>query len=132
MWKFWSLNYICQDCKIYFYLPHVRNFRQYLDLSVFSKHWKFPFLSFVQYMLCSHFTQNSIFFWYFLEAKNPCFVTKVFWKCSCLCVFMLWLVAQISRTPRWISFLILYWLICITRSHSNEPIWHELLGILSN
>ena len=37
MLKFWSVNYICQVCKLYFYFGHVRNFEQYLYLSVFSK-----------------------------------------------------------------------------------------------
>ena len=44
-------------------------------------------LALVKYMLCGHFTQNCIFF-YFLEAKNPCFVTKNCWKSSYICVFI--------------------------------------------
>ena len=39
-------------------------------------------------MLYSHFTQNCIFL-YFLEAKNPCFVTKNCSKSSYICVFIL-------------------------------------------
>ena len=42
-------------------------------------------LALVKYMLCSHFTQNCILL-YFLEAKNPYFVTKNCWKS---CVFIL-------------------------------------------
>ena len=38
MLQFWSVNYLCQVCKLYFYFGHVRNFGQYLYLSVFSKH----------------------------------------------------------------------------------------------
>ena len=45
-------------------------------------------LALVKYMLCSHFTQNCIFL-YFLEAKNPCFVTKNCWKSSYMCVIIL-------------------------------------------
>ena len=45
-------------------------------------------LALVKYMLCSHFTQNCIFL-YFLEAKNPCFVTKNCSKSSYICVFIL-------------------------------------------
>ena len=45
-------------------------------------------LAFVKNMLCSHFTKNCVFS-YFLEAKNPCFVTKNFSKCSYICVFIL-------------------------------------------
>ena len=37
MLKFWSVNYICQVCKLYFYFGHVRNFGQYLYFSVFNK-----------------------------------------------------------------------------------------------
>ena len=46
MLKFWSVNYICQVCKLYFYFGHVRNFGQYLYLSVFNKQWKCPTFSF--------------------------------------------------------------------------------------
>ena len=45
-------------------------------------------LAFVKYMLYSHFTQNCIFL-YFLEAKNPCFVTKNCLKSSYFCVSIL-------------------------------------------
>ena len=45
-------------------------------------------LALVRYMLCSHFTQNCILL-YFLEAKNPYFVTKNCWKSSYICVFIL-------------------------------------------
>ena len=45
-------------------------------------------LALVGYMLCSHFTQNCILL-YFLEAKNPYFVTKNCWKSSYICVFIL-------------------------------------------
>ena len=46
------------------------------------------YLTFIKYMLYSYFTQNLIFV-YFLEAKNPCFVTKNCSKSSYLCVFIL-------------------------------------------
>ena len=45
-------------------------------------------LALVRYMLCSHFTQNCILL-YFLETKNPYFVTKNCWKSSYICVFIL-------------------------------------------
>ena len=45
-------------------------------------------LAFVKYMLYSHFTENYIFL-YFLEAKNPCFMTKNCSKSSYICVFIL-------------------------------------------
>ena len=40
-------------------------------------------LALAKYMLCSHFL-------YSLEAKNPCFVTKNFWKSSYIRVFILY------------------------------------------
>ena len=45
-------------------------------------------LALVKYMLCRHFTKNCIFL-YCLDAKNPCFVTKICWKSSYICVFIL-------------------------------------------
>ena len=42
----------------------------------------------VKYIFCSHFTKNCILL-YFLEAKNPYFVTKNCWKSSYICVFIL-------------------------------------------
>ena len=44
--KFWSVNYICQVCKLYFYFERVQNFGQYLYLTVFNKQWKCPTFSF--------------------------------------------------------------------------------------
>ena len=45
-------------------------------------------LAFVKYMLYSYCTENCIFL-YFLEAKNPYFVTKNCSKSSYICVFIL-------------------------------------------
>ena len=45
-------------------------------------------LALVKYMLCRHFTQNCILL-YFLETKNPYFVTKNYWKFSYICAFIL-------------------------------------------
>ena len=94
-------------------------------------------LALVKYMLCSHFTQNCIFL-YFLEAKNPCFMTKNCSKSSYICVFILskkqhnwlyksfitqeWLVVESCPTHRWIPFLMLYRLVYNIRSHFNELI----------
>ena len=106
-------------------------------------------LALVRYMLCSHFTQNCILL-YFLEAKNPYFVTKIYWKSSCICVFILskkqrnwfhknlhtqeWLVVESCPTPRWITFLMLYRLVYNIRSHFNELIlpWSTYLEISQN
>ena len=88
MLKFWPVKYISQVCQLYFFFGNVLNFGQCLYLSVFSKQWKFLLLALVKYMLYSRFTQNCIFL-YFLEAKNPYFVTKNCWKSSYICVFIL-------------------------------------------
>ena len=45
-------------------------------------------LAFVKYMLYSHCTEDCIFL-YFLDAKNPCFVTKNCLKFCYSCVFIL-------------------------------------------
>ena len=94
-------------------------------------------LALVKYMLCSHFTQNCILL-YFLEAKNPYFVTKNCWKSSYICVFILskkrryWPRKNLHKsgmvgrrklaTPRWITFLMLCRLVYNIRSHFNELI----------
>ena len=52
-------------------------------------------LALVKYMFCSHFTQNCILL-YFLQAKNPYFVTKNCWKSSYICVFIL-----SKKRPNW-------------------------------
>ena len=126
MLKFWSVNYISQICKLYFYIDHVRNFGQYLYLSVFNERWKCPILALVKYMLCSRFTQNSIFctFWrlkllvlsrkivenllifvYLFCAKNGAYdFTETF-------ITQEWLVVKSCPTPRWITFLMLYRLV---------------------
>ena len=88
MLKFWPVKYISQVCQLYFFFGNVLNFGQCLYLSVFSKQWKFLLLALVKYMLYSRFTQNCIFL-YFLEAKNPYFVTKNCWKSSYVFVFLL-------------------------------------------
>ena len=85
--NFCSVNCIYQVCKLYFYFRHVRNFRQYLYLSVFSNYCVLLLAS-VKYMLCSYFNQSCILL-YFLEAKNPYFVTKNCWKSSYICIFIL-------------------------------------------
>ena len=77
--QFWSVNYICRYVNYTFIL----NMSKILDniyIWVFLvKSKSVLLLAFVKCMLYSHFTQNSKPFLYFLEAKNPCFVTK---KCS--------------------------------------------------
>ena len=42
-------------------------------------------LALVKYIFFSHFSS----FWYFLEVKNPCFMSRNYWKSSCICVFIL-------------------------------------------
>ena len=79
---------IGQVCKLYFYFEHFRNYGQYLYLSVLVNSESVLILAFVKYMLCDQFTENCIFL-YFLEAKNPCFVTKNCSKYSYICTFIL-------------------------------------------
>ena len=126
MLKFWSVNYICQVCKLYFYFD-MSEILDNIYIWVFSINSESVLLlALVKYMLCSHFTQNCIFL-YFLEAKNPCFITKNCWKSSYICVFILpkngsidfiktfitqeWLVVESYPIPCWIAFLMLYRLV---------------------
>ena len=134
--QFWSVNFIRQVCKLYFYFGDARNFGQYLYLSVFSKESNCPSFTFFKYMLYSHFTRNSFFFLFFLyilEAKNPCFLRKKCSKSSYIYVFILWknsaidftktfitqekLVVESCPTPCWIAFLMFYQLVTNMRSH---------------
>ena len=54
MLKFWSVIYICQVCKLYFYFGHVQNCGQYLYLSVFNSE-SVLLVALVKYILCGHF-----------------------------------------------------------------------------
>ena len=86
--KFWSVNYICQICKLYFYFGLVQNLDNICIWVFLVNIESVLLLALVKYMLCSHFTKNCILL-YFLEAKNPYFVTKNCWKSSNICVFIL-------------------------------------------
>ena len=86
MLKFWSVNYICQICKLYFWT--CPKFWTIFTFECLVNTEGVLLLALVKYMLCSHFTQNCILL-YFLEAKNPYFVTKNCWKSSYICVFIL-------------------------------------------
>ena len=100
-------------------------------------------LALVKYMLCSHFTQNCILL-YFLEAKNPYFVTKNCWKSFYICVFILSkngaidftktfitqerLVVECCPTPRWIAFFMLYRLVYNIRSTKEIFLFNFLVS----
>ena len=142
MLSLWSVNYICQVCKLYFFFGHVRNFGQVLLVNIESA----LLLALVKYMLCSPFTQNCILL-YFLETKNPYFVTKNFWKSSYICVFILskkwdnWFHKNLHNSgmvggrklpdPRWITFLMPYRLVYSMHSHFIQLIlaWSTYLCI---
>ena len=88
MLKFWSVNYICQVCKWYFFLDMSEIFDD-IYIWVFSVNIEsVRLLALVRYILSSHFTQKYILL-YFLEAKNLYFVTKICRKPSYICVFIL-------------------------------------------
>ena len=91
-------------------------------------------LALVKYMLCSYFTQHCIFF-YFLEAKNSCFMTKnvlIFMYLFCQKINAIdfiktfitqeWFVEESCPIPCWIAFLMLHRLVYNIRSHFNELI----------
>ena len=101
----WSGNISVLVCKLYFYFGHIQNFGQYLYLSVFSKQWKCPTFCFCLNIYFIAILLKTVFFLYFLEAKNPCFVMKSYSKSSYICVFILSKkTAQlILRKPSWFS-----------------------------
>ena len=102
-------------------------------------------LALVKYMLRSNFAQNCIF-WHFLEAKNPCFMTKNRWK-SYVCVFFLskkgcsWFYKNLHDSevvshrklpePSLNRILMLYRLVYNMCAHSSELIlaWSAYLHI---
>ena len=86
MFKFWSVNYISVNHNF------ILGMSEILD-NIYI--WVFLvnidsvlLLALVKYMMCSHFPQNCIFL-YFLEAKNPYFVTENCSKTSYICEFIL-------------------------------------------
>ena len=127
MLQFWSVNYIYQICKLHIYFGHVRNFGQYLYLSVLSKQRKFPNFSFCLNICCIAILLKSVFlctFWrlkmlvlwqkivenvvifvYLFCRKNHAMdFTKTF-------ITQEWLVVESCPTIRWIVFSIFYRLV---------------------
>ena len=126
MLQFWSVNYICQVCKLQIYFGHVQYFGQYLYLGLLSKQWKFPTFSFWLNFCCIailHFTiaiflclfwmlkilslwrkivQNLFIFVYLFRPKNH---TTDFTKNF---IAQEWLLVESFPTPRGIAFLMLY------------------------
>ena len=88
MLKLWSVNYMCPVCNLCFYLRHVQILDNIYIWVILVNSENVLLLVLVKYMLCNHFTQKLYFFVLF-EAKNPCFVTKNWWKSSYICVFIL-------------------------------------------
>ena len=124
MLKFWSVNYtfILDNIYIWVFLVNIESAL---------------LLALVKYMLCSHFTQNCIFL-YYLEGKNPCFLTKNCWKSSYNCVFILskqrynrfhknlhnsgMVVRRKLPNPLFNRILMLWRLVYNIRSHFNDLI----------
>ena len=69
MLQFWSVYYICQVCKLYFHFAQVRNFRQYLYFSVFSKQLTCPTFSFC-YIYVVYIVIKAVFFCTFWRLKT--------------------------------------------------------------
>ena len=81
-------------------------------------------LALVKYMLCSHFTQHCILF-YFLEAKNPYFVTKNCWKSFYICVFIL------SKKRRYLFHKNLHNSEMVGRRKLPDPLLNHIFNALS-
>ena len=81
MLQFWSVNYT--------FILDISKILDNIYIWVFLVNSESVLLlALIEFMLCNHFTQNCIF-WYFLDAKNHCFVPKNCWKSSYICVFIL-------------------------------------------
>ena len=125
MLKFWSVNYICQVCRLYFYFGQVQNFGN-IYIWMFLVTVKVSYFYLLLNMLYSHFTQNCIFctlwklkilvlwrkivqnlliFVYLFSPKNSTTgFTKTF-------ITQEWLVVESCLTQRWIAFLMPYRLV---------------------
>ena len=137
MLKFWAVNYICQDCKIYFF-SDMSKILDNIYVWLFSINSESVLLlALVKYMLCSHLNQNCIFctFWrlkilvlrrkivenllifvyLFCQKHNVIDFTKTF-------ITQEWLVVESSPTPLWITFLMLYRLVDNICFHLNQLI----------
>ena len=97
MLQFCSVNYICQVCKLYFYLGNVQILENIYIWVFLVNNESVLLLAFVKYMLYSHCTENCMFL-YFSEVKNPYFVTKNYSESSYICVFILSKKFHNSRT----------------------------------
>ena len=130
MWQFWSVDYICLVCNLYFLFWTCLKFWTRFYLSVFSNSESVLLLAFVKYMLYRHCTQNCIFL-NFLEAKyfwqkivqNLLIFVYLFCPKNSIIDFRktmkVCLVVESWQTPHWIAFLILYRLVYNICSHFN-------------
>ena len=143
MLQLWSLNYICQVCKLFFYFGHVRILDNIYIWVILVNSKSVLLLAFVKYMLYMfHFTsfgtfwrlkilvllwkivQNLLIFVYLFWPKNSTIAfTKTF-------LTQEWWVVESYPTPCWIAFLMFYRLVYNIRSHFNEPIlaWSPYLN----
>ena len=134
MLQFWSVNYLCQACKLYFHFGHVQNFGQYVFLVnsesvlrlvllniyciailpktvVFCTFWRLKIL-----VLWRKIVQNILIFVYLFCPKNSATdFTKTI-------ITQEWLVVESCPVPRRIVLLMFYQLVYNIRSHFNELI----------
>ena len=78
MIQFWSINYICQVCKLHIYFGHVQNFGQYLV----------PHFQLLLKYVVQLFYSKVYFYVLFGGGTKPCFLTKNCSKSSYICVFL--------------------------------------------
>ena len=89
MLKFWSVNYVGQVCKLYYMSEILDNIHIWV-LLVNSE--CVLLLAVVKYTLCSHFTQNCIFF---LSLKIVALWQKIVENFLYLCIYFLQKMAQL-------------------------------------
>ena len=129
MLKFWSVNYICQVCKLYFYFGHVQNFGQYLYLSVFRYMLDICCVAILlkTVFCCTSWRQKILILWRKIVENLLIFVYLFCPKSGAIdftktLITQERLVVESCPTPRWIAFLMLYRLVYNISSHFNELI----------
>ena len=70
---------------------------------------------------------SKVYFLYFLEAKNPCFVTKICWKSSYICAFIFPKNGAIDFTK---TFTSQEWLVVESQEWLPDPSLNHIFNVL--
>ena len=125
MTQFWSVNYICQICKIK------------LLFSIYPKFYLLQLFLDIFYHRSAPM-HSELYFWVLSgDIRNCRFLKKMFWKSSYIYLFFIqksvtsitheWLVVKSCPTCHWITFLVLEWLIYSIPYHDLTLPWSAVL-----